>query len=159
VTFNTSKAPLNDVRVRQALAYCTDRDQVLTIGEVPASRAADSQFQPDSPYYVKTDFPNNDVAKGTELINAYKAENPGPVSFSLGTTPVPGNTATTALLAQQWARPESMSSRRPPSRSKFACSMPPPASTTPTSGVSSPPRIPTAITSGGSVPTLSARSR
>ena len=104
VMFNTSKAPLNDVRVRQALAWCTDRDQVLTIGEVPPSRAADSQFQPDSPYYVKTDFPNNDVAKGTELINAYKAENPGPVTFTLGTTPVPGNTATTALLAQQWAR-------------------------------------------------------
>jgi len=104
VMFNTSKAPLNDVRVRQALAYCTDRDQVLTIGEVPADRAADSQFQPDSPFYVNTNFPNNDVAKGTELINAYKAENPGAVSFSLGTTPVPGNTATTALLAQQWGR-------------------------------------------------------
>ena len=104
VMFNTSKAPLNDVRVRQALAWCTDRDQVLTIGEVPPSRLADSQFQPDSPYYVNTNFPTNDVAKGTELINAYKAENPGPVTFTLGTTPVPGNTATTALLAQQWAR-------------------------------------------------------
>jgi len=104
VMFNTSKAPLNDVRVRQALAWCTDREQVLTIGEVPPSRLADSQFQPDSPYYVNTNFPNNDVAKGTELINAYKAENPGDVKIVLGTTPVPANTATTALLAQQWAR-------------------------------------------------------
>jgi ABC-type transport system substrate-binding protein len=104
IMFNTSKAPLNDVRVRVGLAYCTDRDQVLVVSESPADRAADSQFAADSPYYVNTNFPNNDVAKGTELINAYKAENPGPLSFSLGTTPVPSNTAVTALIAQQWSR-------------------------------------------------------
>ena len=104
IMLNTSKAPLNDVRVRVGLAYCTDRDQVLVVSESPADRAADSQFAADSPYYVNTNFPNNDVAKGTELINAYKAENPGPLTFSLGTTPVPGNTAVTALIAQQWSR-------------------------------------------------------
>ncbi|CAB4925229.1 MAG: hypothetical protein F2837_01625 [Actinobacteria bacterium] len=104
VMFNTSKAPVSDPRVRLGLAWCTDRNQVLTINETPANKAADSQFAPDSPYYVKTDFPSNDVAKGTELINAYKAENPGDVTVVLGTTPVPANTATTALLAQQWAR-------------------------------------------------------
>ena len=104
IMLNTSKAPLDDVRVRVGLAYCTDRDQVLVVSESPADRAADSQFAADSPYYVNTNFPNNDVAKGTELINAYKAEHPGAVSFSLGTTPVPGNTAVTALIAQQWSR-------------------------------------------------------
>ena len=104
VMFNTSKGPGSDPRVRLGLAWCTDRDQVLTINETPAEKAAESQFASNSPYYVKTDFPNNDVAKGTELINAYKAENPGDVTIVLGTTPVPANTATTALLAQQWAR-------------------------------------------------------
>jgi ABC-type transport system substrate-binding protein len=104
VLFNTSKAPVDDPRVRVGLAWCTDRDQVLVINETPADKAADSQFAPDSPYYVNTNFPNNDVAKGTELINSYKKDHPGEVTVVLGTTPVPGNTATTALLAQQWQR-------------------------------------------------------
>ena len=104
VMFNTSKAPVNDPRVRVGLAWCTDRDQVLVINETPADRTADSQFAPESPYYVKTNFPNNDVAKGKELIDAYKKDNPGEVTVVLGTTPIPANTATTALLAQQWAR-------------------------------------------------------
>lgn len=104
ILFNTSKAPVNDPRVRVGLAWCTDRDQILVVNETPLDRAADSQFAPDSPYYVKTDFPNNDVAKGKALIDAYKAENPGPVTVVLGTTPVPANTATTALIAQQWER-------------------------------------------------------
>ncbi len=104
IMFNTSKAPVDDARVRVGLAWCTDRDQILVVNETPAEKAADSQFAPDSPYYVKTDFPNNDVAKGTELINAYKKDHPGDVTVTLGTTPVPANTATTALIAQQWAR-------------------------------------------------------
>jgi ABC-type transport system substrate-binding protein len=104
VMFNTSKAPVNDPRVRVGLAWCTDRDQVLVVNETPANRAADSQFSPESPYYVNTNFPINDVVKGKELIDAYKADNPGEVKIVLGTTPVPANTATTALLAQQWSR-------------------------------------------------------
>ena len=104
IMFNTSKAPVDDARVRVGLAWCTDRDQVLVVNETPADRAADSQFAPDSPYYVKTDFPNNDVAKGKALIDAYKADHPGDVTVEIGTTPVPANTATTALLAQQWGR-------------------------------------------------------
>lgn len=104
VMFNTQKAPLDDASVRVALAYCTDRDQVLVINETPADRVADSQFTSDNPYHINTNFPNNDVAKGTELINAYKATHPGELTVTLGTTPVPANTATTALLAQQWGR-------------------------------------------------------
>ncbi len=104
VMFNTSKAPVDDARVRVGLAWCTDRDQVLVVNETPADKAADSQFAPDSPFYVKTDFPSNDVAKGKALIDAYKADHPGDVTVELGTTPVPANTATTALLAQQWGR-------------------------------------------------------
>ena len=104
IMFNTSKAPVDDARVRVGLAWCTDRDQILVINQTPADRAADSQFAPDSQYYVKTDFPNNDVAKGKALIDAYKADHPGELVVELGTTPVPANTATTALVAQQWGR-------------------------------------------------------
>jgi len=104
VMFNTTKAPLDDARVRVGLAWCTDRDQFLTANEEPLDRAADSQFAPDSPYYVKTDFPNNDVAKGTALIDEYKADHPGDVIVVLGAGPTPTGIANLSLLAQQWAR-------------------------------------------------------
>jgi len=104
VIFNTTKAPVDDVRVRVGLAWCTDRDQYLNANEEPLDRAADSQFAPDSPYYVNTGFPNNDVAKGTALIDAYKAEHPGDVTVVLGAGPTPAGIANLSLLAQQWGR-------------------------------------------------------
>lgn len=99
--FNTQKAPVDDVRVRQALTLCTDPKAVLVVNETPDSRAADSQFTKDSPWYFDSGFTTNDVAKGKALIDQVKAEK-GPITISLGTTPVPANTNTTALLKQQW---------------------------------------------------------
>jgi peptide/nickel transport system substrate-binding protein len=103
VMLNTSKAPVDDVRVRRALALCTDAAALLVVSETPADRIADSQFEASSPYYADTNFPDNDVAAGTDLINQYKAEK-GDVSLTLTTTPVPAYMNTIALLAQQWAR-------------------------------------------------------
>jgi len=101
---NTSKAPLDDVRVRRALALCTDIDPVLAASETPASNVADSQFAKDSPYYVDTKFPRNDVAAGTALINEVKAQTGGDVTVTLTTNPVPTYLAITSLLAEQWNR-------------------------------------------------------
>ncbi len=101
---NTSKAPLDDVRVRRALALCTDIDPVLAASETPAAYVADSQFAKDSPYYVDTNFPRNDVAAGTALIDEVKAQTGGPVTVTLTTNPVPTYLAITSLLAEQWGR-------------------------------------------------------
>ena len=101
VMFNTQKAPLNDVRVRQGLKLCTDPAAIAVIGETPADRIADSQFTKDSPWYSDSGFTTNDPAAGKALIDQAKADI-GPISFNLGTTPVPANTNTTALLKQQW---------------------------------------------------------
>jgi len=99
--FNTSKAPVNDVRVRQGLTLCTDPNAVLVVSETPTERLATSQFTKDSPWYSENGFTTNDVAKGKALIDQVKAEK-GPITVSLGTTPVPANTNTTALIKQQW---------------------------------------------------------
>ena len=101
VVLNTSKAPLDDVRVRQALAMCTDAAQVRAVSLVPDGYAATSQFKENSPWYSDSGFPAYDVQAGTDLINQVKAEK-GDVTVSLGTTPVPTNTAITQTLAQQW---------------------------------------------------------
>ena len=101
VIFNTAKAPLNDVRVREGLKLCTDPAKIRLISETPEDRAAVSQFQKDSPWYFDSGFTTNDPAAGKALIEQVKAEK-GPISFSLGTTPVPANVNVTALLKQQW---------------------------------------------------------
>jgi ABC-type transport system substrate-binding protein len=98
---NTSKAPLDDVRVRKALAQCTDAAQIRTVSEVPESYAATSQFKEGSPWYTDSGFPTYDPQAGTDLINEVKAEK-GDISLDLGTTPVPTNTAITQVVAQQW---------------------------------------------------------
>jgi peptide/nickel transport system substrate-binding protein len=98
---NTSKAPLDDVRVRQALAQCTDPQQLRLISQVPDSYAATSQFNSNSPWYSDATIPGYDPAAGTEAISQVKAEK-GDITFTLGTTPVPSNTAVTQAVAQQW---------------------------------------------------------
>ena len=101
VLFNTSKAPLDDVRVREGLKLCTDPAAVLLINETPADRAADSQFTKNSPWYSDSGFTTNDPTAGKALLAEVIAEK-GPISFTLTTTPIPANTNTTALLKQQW---------------------------------------------------------
>jgi len=101
VMFNTQKAPLDDVRVREGLKLCTDPNAVLIISETPADRIADSQFTKDSPWYSDSGWKTNDPAAGKELLAKVIAEK-GPITFNLGTTPIPANTNTTALLKQQW---------------------------------------------------------
>lgn len=101
VMFNTAKAPLDDVRVREGLKLCTDPAEVRLISEVPEDRAADSQFNKDSPWYFNSGFKTNDPAAGKALIEQVKAEK-GPIAFTIGTTPVPANVNVTALLKQQW---------------------------------------------------------
>lgn len=101
IIFNTSKAPVDDVRVREGLKLCTDPASILIVNETPAERAADSQFTKDSPWYSDTGFKTNDPAAGKAIIEKVKAEK-GPITVSLGTTPVPANVNTTALVKQQW---------------------------------------------------------
>ncbi|MCX6510932.1 MAG: ABC transporter substrate-binding protein [Actinobacteria bacterium] len=101
IIFNTSKSPMDDVRVREGLKLCTDPAAVLVINDTPADRAADSQFTKDSPWYSDSGFKTNDPAAGKALIAKVIAEK-GPISLSLTTTPVPANVNTTALIKQQW---------------------------------------------------------
>jgi peptide/nickel transport system substrate-binding protein len=104
ILMNTSKAPCDDVRVREAVALCTAPNQVQTVWEAPLERVADSQFTPDSPWYdPESGYPDMDVQAGTDLISEVEAEN-GPVRFTLGTTPVPTNVAATEVLAQQYSQ-------------------------------------------------------
>jgi ABC-type transport system substrate-binding protein len=101
IMFNTAKAPVDDVRVREGLKLCTDPAAIRIVSETPDDRAADSQYTKDSPWYVDTGFKTNDPAAGKALIEQVESEK-GPISLSLTTTPVPVNVNVTALIKQQW---------------------------------------------------------
>ncbi len=80
---NTSKPPLDDIRVRQALAYATNREafnQVIFDGK---GEIADGIFSQGSPWRGEgAPYPAYDPAKAQELVAEYEAEN-GPIRFSL----------------------------------------------------------------------------
>ena len=102
VILNTARPPLDDVRMRRALAQCTDRDEFLSVSQVPPEQAATSQFNPDSPWYEPDNgFPAFDQAAGSALVAEVEAEK-GPVRLELNSVPAPETQAQIQIIATQW---------------------------------------------------------
>jgi peptide/nickel transport system substrate-binding protein len=104
IMLNTGVAPLNDLRVRQALAYATDRkkyNDTINFGIPPLS---DGPFgNVGSPFHGSTGYPNYDLQKAKDLIKAYEQDkNAGSVSFELGVTNVGRNLQRATLLQDMW---------------------------------------------------------
>jgi peptide/nickel transport system substrate-binding protein len=95
-------SPLQDQRVRCALAYATDEQALIDAVGAGVAQQASGPFSPSQVGYLEdTGFPmEQDMAKAQELIAAYKADNPGPLSISLATT----QDQTNAVIAQQQAQ-------------------------------------------------------
>jgi peptide/nickel transport system substrate-binding protein len=96
---------LADVRVRQALAYCIDRDAINKLrngGLAPG--VANGPFAPGSLGYLDDNgYPKaRDVAKGKELIAQYEAEKGKLPTYKFGTTNDPFNVETNQLVQAQW---------------------------------------------------------
>jgi ABC-type transport system substrate-binding protein len=105
VMLNTMVPPLDDIRVRQALAYATNKDAYIeTLGSgifVPAN----GPFNPTSRWYnpeVEETYPQYDPERARQLVDEYEAEN-GPIEFEFTSPPVLANQEIVALLATQWA--------------------------------------------------------
>ena len=74
--FNTKRPPLDDVRVRRAMALALDQEQLVDVlGGKGITPAQNQYFSEDSPYYSETAaemWPTNKPAEATKLIDQYR---------------------------------------------------------------------------------------
>jgi peptide/nickel transport system substrate-binding protein len=103
IMFNLDSPPLHDLRVRQAIAYATDRPRLNATVYDGITPLSDGPFVPGSPYYSDTGFPKFDLARASALVRAYRAEN-GPIAFELGSTTSAQGLAQNQVLQQMWLK-------------------------------------------------------
>ncbi|MGZ4682658.1 MAG: ABC transporter substrate-binding protein [Acidimicrobiales bacterium] len=101
VLINTTKAPMDDIRVRQAMAYAIDRSALEAVTSTDPSLEADGMFATDSKWYAQTDYPHYDLEKAKQLVQDYEAEK-GPIKFELGSTTDPIVITSAQLLQSQF---------------------------------------------------------
>lgn len=103
VMLNTLQPPLDDLRVRQALAYATDKATVNVAISNGERELANGPYRESSPWYNAVDYPQFDLAKAQQLVEEYEAEN-GPISFTMEVGAGGAIGAQTAqILQEQWA--------------------------------------------------------
>jgi peptide/nickel transport system substrate-binding protein len=113
---NNSKAPTDDVRVRRALAYATDKAAVLTADGTPAKYQLPRTqfFAPESPWYskkVEDIAPKLDIAKAKASLAAYvndpnrsdKKPVGSPVTLELSYRPQANQVAQVQIAQAQWS--------------------------------------------------------
>src|SRR6185503_11840943 len=71
IAFNTTKPPLNDLRVRQAIAYATDIPDLATRNGWPLDRLAQGPLNPASPYFAPATYPGHDLERAKALVREY----------------------------------------------------------------------------------------
>ncbi len=96
-------SPLNDVRVRCALAYASDEQAIIDSISAGVGQLASGPFSPDQVgYLADTGYPlAQDMTKAQDLMAQYKAEHPGKITLSLATTQDETN-LTIAQFQKQW---------------------------------------------------------
>jgi peptide/nickel transport system substrate-binding protein len=107
IMLNMAVEPTSDLRVRQALAYATDAQQILDRVDQGRGKTADGPYLPDSPWYAPSGYPvKPDEQKAKELLDEYKKDKgiTGNVKIQLGCTPTTTNDQAMQLIQQQWEK-------------------------------------------------------
>jgi ABC-type transport system substrate-binding protein len=98
ILFDTKTAPVDDVRVRTALAYATDRQAINNVVYGGVRQPAYSIFPTSSPYYEAVGNPKYDPAKAKALLAQYGK----PVDLTLECIPTPEANSILQLVQQMW---------------------------------------------------------
>lgn len=102
VLLNLEAEPLNDVRVRRALALATDTQTFNEVIHLGLLEPSNGPFSPGTQWHTETNYPAFDAAAARALVDEYIADpaTPAEVSFTLTATPAARDQA--ELLAEQW---------------------------------------------------------
>jgi ABC-type transport system substrate-binding protein len=106
IQLNTLQPPLDDVRVRQALAYATDRESYAEVIDDGIRQVASGPFIDSSPWYSEeaaAAYPSFDQAQAQALVDEYEAE-VGPIEFAVSLTPTEQNRAAVGFLQELWGQ-------------------------------------------------------
>ncbi len=102
VMLNTMQPPLDDVRVRRALAYATDRAGAIEVLS-PGREVASGPYRTSSPWYVETEYPGYDLEEASRLVEEYESE-VGPIELTLLGSSAVGTAELAQLLKEQWGQ-------------------------------------------------------
>lgn len=103
LVLNTARPPLDDVRVREALARATDLPALVAKVGGPGAASADSPFAPTSPWHVASGQPTFDPDGARRLIAEHRAEHPGPLAIELRGASSAEVVQIQQVLAEQWS--------------------------------------------------------
>ncbi|MEI8237792.1 MAG: ABC transporter substrate-binding protein [Actinomycetota bacterium] len=104
VMLNTKKAPLDDVRVRRALAMSVDIPRLFDyLDATGVKRPTHGPYADDSFWYAKSNYPSYDPAGAKKLIAAYAKEKGKPVVFDFAGGQDPFIVSFQELYQSMWA--------------------------------------------------------
>ncbi|HVC68116.1 MAG TPA: ABC transporter substrate-binding protein [Acidimicrobiales bacterium] len=101
IQLNLSKAPFDNLKLRQAMAYATSSPQYVKVIDGGVTEPSNGVFTSTSPYYLADNgYPAFNLSKAKQLVSEVKASG-GSVSFTLGHTPDPKGSQIGQYLQQQ----------------------------------------------------------
>jgi ABC-type transport system substrate-binding protein len=71
IVFNTTVAPVNDRRIRQAIAWATDLKAIAAAEHWRSDEVAAGPLDPRSPFHEAVPYPQADVARAQALVREY----------------------------------------------------------------------------------------
>jgi peptide/nickel transport system substrate-binding protein len=102
ILLNLSKAPFNNLKLRQAMAYAVSSAQYVEVIDKGVNATSNGPFVKGSPYYVANNgYPVYNVAKARSLVKQVAQATGKPVSFNLNHTPDASTTKIAEYLQQQ----------------------------------------------------------
>jgi ABC-type transport system substrate-binding protein len=98
---NTAVAPLDDIRVRKAMAHATDRDAFIKTLRSGLTKPADGPWSPDSKWYSPGGYPAYDMNQAKALVTEYEKDK-GPIKVELMTVPDQSSMQNAELVQDMW---------------------------------------------------------
>jgi peptide/nickel transport system substrate-binding protein len=107
VMLNMTKPPLDDVRVRRAIAYATDVPALAKDAGWPLDRLAQGPLSPGTPFFAPAPYPTYDPDQARELIRDYLSDRrvrsrPKEIAFPFRVTDI--DAALGQKLVEQWKK-------------------------------------------------------